>query len=123
MQRSTSSRNALVIPAGLRKAERPRSPEFARARAISLISSKPARATCKIALVAALLGVLLGIVITYVSREAVNELRRHLTLWLILVIAAVINIVSFALFSAFWAIYRWIKRDLDAEADDQDGLR
>ncbi len=79
--------------------------------------SKSTRAYFKIAAVAGVLGVTLGTVVTFVSREAVNDLRHHLTLGLVLAMAAVINVVSFALFSAFWAVYRWIKRDLEPPDD------
>ncbi len=86
--------------------------------------SRPVRAYGKIVVVAAALGILLGVVITFVSREAVNELRRHLTLWLILAMAAAINIVTFVLFQAFWALFRWIRRDLEPgeEETGQDGF-
>jgi uncharacterized BrkB/YihY/UPF0761 family membrane protein len=85
--------------------------------ALPLPLSKPVRAYCKIAAVAGALGILLGVVITFVSREAVNDLRHHLTLGLVLAMAAVINVASFALFGGFWALYRWIKRDLEPPED------
>jgi len=68
--------------------------------------------------VAIFLGVALGGLITFVSRENVNDLRHHLTLWLVIAIVAIINIVSFLLFVFFWMIYRWIKRDLDPDDED-----
>ncbi len=64
------------------------------------------------------LGILVVAIITFFSREAVNDLRHHLTLWLVLAIAAVINAASFVLFLSFWALYRWIRRDLDAADED-----
>ena len=54
----------------------------------------------------------------FVSRENVNDLRHHLTLWLVIAIVAIINIVSFLLFTFFWMIYRWIKQDLDPVDDE-----
>jgi hypothetical protein len=89
-----------------------------RSRANPIALSKPARAYCKIAAVAAMLGILLGVVITLLSREMLNDLRRHLTLWLVLAMAAVINVAAFALFGAFWGLYRWIKRDLEPADED-----
>ena len=87
------------------------------ARALPILSSS-ARAYCKIVGVAIFLGVSLGALITFVNRETVNDLRHHLTLWLVIAIVAIINITSFLLFALFWAIYRWIKRDLDPPEDD-----
>ncbi len=89
----------------------------ARVQPIHLTSS--GRAYFKIVGVAIFLGVALGALITFVSREAVNDLRHHLTLWLVIAIVAIINITSFMLFAFFWMIYRWIKRDLDP-AEDED---
>lgn len=67
---------------------------------------------------AALLGAALGGLITFVSRETVNGLRHHLTLWLILALVAIINITSFLLFIFFRLIYRWIKQDLNPTDED-----
>lgn len=64
------------------------------------------------------LGLVLGALVSFVSRENVNDLRHHLTLWLVIAIVAIINIVSFLMFTLFWVIYRWIKRDLDPESED-----
>ena len=81
-------------------------------------ASKTARAYFKIVSVATALGISLGALVTFVSRESVNDLRHRLTLWLIIAIVAIINIGSFLLFAMFWAIYRWIKRDLDPVEDE-----
>ncbi len=89
-----------------------------RTRAASPPAPHPARAYIKIAAVAAVLGVLFGALITFVSREVLNDLRHHLTLWLILALVAAINISSFLLFILFWTVYRWIKRDLEPEEKD-----
>ena len=78
----------------------------------------PKRAYTKIAVVAATLGVLLGALITFVDRESFQDLRHHLTLWLVLAIVVIVNLTSFLLFTLFWAIYRWIKNDLEPPQED-----
>jgi uncharacterized BrkB/YihY/UPF0761 family membrane protein len=87
-------------------------------RAPAIPSLHRARAYCKIVGVAMVLGLALGALAAFVSRENVNDLRHHLTLWLVIAIVAIINIVSFLMFTLFWLIYRWIKRDLDPRDDD-----
>jgi len=87
-------------------------------RASAILSSHRARAYCKMVGVAVVLGLVLGALVTFVSREHVNDLRHHLTLWLVIAIVAIINIVSFLMFTLFWVIYRWIKRDFDPEDED-----
>ena len=65
------------------------------------------------------MGVSLGAVITIVSEDMLNDLRRHLTLWLIIAIIAVINIATFIAFILSRMTYRWIKRDLEPSDDDE----
>jgi hypothetical protein len=81
-------------------------------------SAHRARAYYKIVGVALVLGLVLALLVTFVSREHVNDLRHHLTLWLVIAIVAIINIVSFLMFTLFWVIYRWIKRDLESQDED-----
>jgi hypothetical protein len=76
------------------------------------------RAYCKVVGVSVFLGVALGTAITLVNRDHVNDLRHHLTLWLLLAIVAGINVVAFLIFTIGWITYRWIKRDLDPVEDD-----
>jgi uncharacterized BrkB/YihY/UPF0761 family membrane protein len=80
--------------------------------------TNPTRACIKMGCVAALMGGVLGLLITFVSRATVNDLRHHLTLWLIVALVAIINITSFLLFAIFWALYRWIRRDLQPAMED-----
>jgi len=87
-------------------------------RAPAILSSRRTRAYCKIVGVAIVLALVLGILVTFVSRENVNDLRHHLTLWLVIAIVAIINIVSFLMFTLFWILYRWIKQDLEPVDED-----
>jgi uncharacterized BrkB/YihY/UPF0761 family membrane protein len=82
-------------------------------RATAIRSAHRARAYYKIVGVALGLGLVLALLVSFVSRENVNDLRHHLTLWLVIAIVAIINIVSFLMFTLFWVLYRWIKRDLE----------
>jgi hypothetical protein len=84
----------------------------------SLLSSGPTRAYCKVVGVSVFLGVALGTAITLINRDYVNDLRHHLTMWLLLAIVVGINVAAFLLFTVGWIIYRWIRRDLRLEADE-----
>ena len=68
--------------------------------------------------VSVFLGVALGTIVALVNRDQVNDLRHHLTLWLVLTIVAGINIIAFLLFTIGWIVYRWIRRDLEVSADE-----
>jgi len=78
----------------------------------------PRRALIKTLCVAAFLGGVLAALIAFVDERTFHDLRHHLTLGLIIAIVVIINIVSFLLFIIFWAIYRWIKRDLESAGED-----
>jgi uncharacterized BrkB/YihY/UPF0761 family membrane protein len=77
------------------------------------LSSRQTRAYCKIVGIALVLALVLGALVMFISRENVNDLRHHLTLWLVIAIVAIINIVSFLMFTLFWILYRWVKQDLE----------
>jgi hypothetical protein len=77
------------------------------------LSSRQSRAYCKIAGIVLVLALVLGVLVMFISRETVNDLRHHLTLWLVIAIVAIINIVSFLMFTLFWILYRWVKQDLE----------
>ncbi len=81
---------------------------------------KAPRGYFKIAAVAAMLGIVLGVIITFAGRATLNSLRHHLTLGLVLAMAAVLNILSFLLFTAFWSVYRWLRPNHDADMIDAD---
>jgi len=87
-------------------------------RAPAILSSRRSRAYCKITGIAAVLALVLGALVMFISRETVNDLRHHLTLWLVIAIVAIINIVSFLMFTLFWILYRWIKQDLEPMEED-----
>jgi hypothetical protein len=80
-------------------------------------STHPIRAYVKIIGVASLLGLGSGALITLISRETVNDLRRHLTLWLIIGLVIAINIAAYLIFAIVWAICRSIKKDLEPEEE------
>ena len=82
-------------------------------RAPAIPSSRRTRAYCKIVGIALVLALVLGALVMFISRETVNDLRHHLTLWLVIAIVAIINIVSFLMFTLFWILYRWVKQDLE----------
>jgi hypothetical protein len=84
----------------------------------SLLSSGPTRAYCKVVGVSVFLGVALGTALTLLNRDHVNDLRHHLTVWLVLAIVVGINATAFVLFTIGWFIYRWIRRDLKREGDE-----
>ncbi len=65
------------------------------------------------------MGVSLGAAITLITEGMLNELRRHLTVWLIIGIIAAINLATLLAFVLSRTAYRWIKRDLEPEDRDE----
>lgn len=77
-----------------------------------------ARAALKAAMVAAIVLVVLIGALAIVDADAIYNLKRRLSLWLILAIVVIIDLVSFIVFALLFAAYKWIKRDLDPAIDD-----
>jgi cytochrome bd-type quinol oxidase subunit 2 len=77
-----------------------------------------ARAALKAAMVAAIVLVVLIGALAIVDADAVYNLKRRLSLWLILAIVVIIDLLSFIVFALLFAAYKWIKRDLDPATDD-----
>jgi uncharacterized BrkB/YihY/UPF0761 family membrane protein len=77
-----------------------------------------ARAARKLALVICIVAAVLTLLIGFVSAKTVNGLVNHLTLGLLVALIVIVNLVSVLLCLIFFAAYRWIKRDLDPDAED-----
>jgi amino acid transporter len=79
------------------------------------------RACAKIALVAVLVLAALVALVTLMDGQVMDEIKHTLSLWTIVALVVVINLVSFVCFIVLYAAYRWVRRDLkpprDAELD------
>lgn len=79
------------------------------------------RACAKIALVAVLVLAAIAALVMLLDGQALDELKHTLSLWTIVALVLVINLVSFVCFVVLYAAYRWVRRDLkpprDAELD------
>ncbi len=82
------------------------------------------RAAAKGLGVGCLLGALIAIFVIFARARVVNGLINHLTLSLLVIMVVVINLVSLGLGLITFLAYKWIKRDLTHDADDDlDGDR
>ena len=77
------------------------------------------RGWLKIAFAAGLAILVLAVLISLVSDQVLDELKFSLSLWLIIAVVLIINIISVLSFIVMYSIYRWIKQDFDPE-DRQD---
>ena len=53
-----------------------------------------------------------------VTDEALAQLKHNLSLWSIIALVVIINLVSFLCFLFFFYAYRWIRRDLKTKKQD-----
>lgn len=79
------------------------------------------RACMKMAVVAVAIIAALAALVLLLDGQALDELKHSLSLWTIVALVVVINLVSFVCFIVLYAAYRWVRRDLkpvrDAELD------
>lgn len=55
--------------------------------------------------------------VVLVNEKVLDELKFSLSLWTIIGVVLIINIVSFISFLCMYAAYRWIKKDFDDKND------
>jgi amino acid transporter len=84
-------------------------------------STNKKRACVKIAVVAVAVIAALSALALLLDGQALDELKHTLSLWTIVALVVIINLVSFVCFVVLYAAYRWVRRDLkpprDAELD------
>lgn len=62
--------------------------------------------------------ILLGLVLS-LSNDVLDELKFNLSLWTIIALVFIINIVSFLCFLVMYLAYQWIKHDMNLDEDNQ----
>lgn len=61
---------------------------------------------------------LIGLLSHFISGQALDELKHSLSLWTIIALVVVINLVGFICFLVLFAVYQWIRGDLKAQNSD-----
>jgi uncharacterized BrkB/YihY/UPF0761 family membrane protein len=77
------------------------------------------RACAKMAVVAFGVIVVLALMIGLLNEQMLDELKHTLSLWIIVALVVIINLVSFLCFVVLYAAYRWVRRDLKPGRDDE----
>lgn len=75
------------------------------------------RACAKIALVAVLVLAAIAALILLLDGQALDQFKHTLSLWTIVALVIIINLVSFVCFVVLYAAYRWVRRDLKPQRD------
>ena len=83
----------------------------------SQCSTNKKRACVKIAVVAVAVIAALAALALLLDGQALDELKHTLSLWTIVALVLVINLVSFVCFVILYAAYRWVRRDLKPQRD------
>lgn len=69
------------------------------------------RACLKLAVVLGAIALAVAGLLQLVTADALDELKQSLSLWSVIVLVVIINLVSFACFIVLNAAYQWIRRD------------
>jgi hypothetical protein len=79
----------------------------------------------KIALIVAGLLLLAGLLALTVDSQALDQLKLDMSLWSLIAVVLIINIVSFAVFIVLFFAYQWVRCDLKppSASDDRDDMR
>lgn len=76
------------------------------------------RAFAKIILIVLLLAALAAALTLTVDQQALDALKHGLSVWTIIALVLIINLVSFVCFIVLFAAYRWVRCDLKPRRDD-----
>lgn len=80
----------------------------------------PRRALLKIvAVVAGLLGLAL-LLSTTLSNDVVSQIKFNMSLWSLITVVVIINLVSFACFVILYAAYQWVRSDLKSPRSEDE---
>jgi uncharacterized BrkB/YihY/UPF0761 family membrane protein len=77
------------------------------------------RACVKIAVIAVLIAAVLAALIFVVNGQMLDELKHSMSLWTMIALVIIINLVSFVCFVVLYAAYKWVRRDLKPRRDDE----
>ena len=76
--------------------------------------------TCfKLGIVLAAALFMLAVLILAIDNQIFDELKFNLSLWTIIMLVLIINIVSFVCFIFMYAAYRWIKSDTPQKISEE----
>jgi uncharacterized membrane protein len=76
------------------------------------------RAASKLAGLCAVILVVLALLIVFVNARTVNGLINHLSLSLLVALIVIVNLLSLLTLIGLYGAYRWIKRDLDPNGNE-----
>ena len=75
-------------------------------------SRNPRRAVLKIAVIIGIMLLSAGLLSLAVDNTAINQLKFDLSLWTVIVLVLIINLVSAGCLIILYAAYRWVRQDL-----------
>lgn len=55
----------------------------------------------------------------FVDAQAISEIKYNFSLWTIIALVVIINLVSGLCFLAMYMAYRWVQRDIKPSRDDE----
>lgn len=76
------------------------------------------RAACKAVVVFIIAAVIIAALSRLISERDLETLKHSLSLWTLIALVVIINVVSFACFIVMFAAWQWIRRDLKPPRDD-----
>ncbi len=75
------------------------------------------RAAVKTAFILAIVISVLAGLIHAVSGQVIDELKHSLSMWTVIALVVIINLVSFACFMVLYMAYQWVRCDLKGPRD------
>ena len=82
-------------------------------------STSRKRAFIKIAVIIVLAVLAISTLAFFINDRSVEQLQHNFSLWTIIALVMIINLVSFLCFIMLYLAYRWVRADLKPGEDDE----
>ena len=80
------------------------------------------RGCFKIIILLAVCAVIVGVLTQFIDEQSIDALKHNMSVWTIITLVIVINLVSFMCFTVMYFAYRWIKKDFKNKPDITDDI-
>ena len=78
------------------------------------------RALAKTAIIALVIAAAILVAVTSVDEQALTHLKHTLSLWTIIALVVIVNLVSAAVLLLLYAAYRWVRSDLPSPPEEDE---
>lgn len=78
------------------------------------------RIACKLALIILTAAIVIAGLVWSIDEQALDNLKHRLSLWTLIALLLIINVVSFVSFMVMYMAWKWVRSDIKGERGNSD---